>query len=87
MKGNPSKPDKIYSLKSVDVSLVEGNVVTAGNRSYTMSDTVQVYEYRDGEYYLSNLDRVDIGTHELTAWYDKLQSEGGRVRVIIAKEK
>lgn len=87
MKGDPSKPDKIYSLKSVDVSLVEGNVVTAGNRSYTMSDTVQVYEYRDGEYYLSNLDRVDIGTHELTAWYDKLQSEGGRVRVIIAKEK
>lgn len=50
-----------------------------------MSDNVLVYEYRGGDYYLSSLDRVKDGGYELSAWYDRSEKDGGRIRVIVAK--
>ena len=40
---------------------------------------------RDQTYTLSSLARVLEGDYTLTAWYDKPENEGGRVRVIIAR--
>lgn len=55
---------------------------------YTLADDVSVYVHRDGAYYLSSLAAVsDTSVYDLTAWYDKLPSLGGRVRVIIATAK
>ena len=60
-----------------------GNQLIAGNQAYTLSDDVLVYEQRSGQYYLSSLARAENG--DVTGWYDKAESEGGRVRVIIVK--
>ena len=64
---------------------VSGSQFTAGGQRYTMADQVAVYEYRDKEYYLSSLSRVQEKGLTLTGWYDKTQQEGGLIRVIIAQ--
>ena len=84
--GNVQAPDKIRQLTEVEAARVSGNTVTAGNRTYLMSDNVLVYEYRGGDYYLSSLARVREGGFTLTGWYDKAESAGGRLRVIVARE-
>ena len=55
--------------------------------SHTLSDSVVVYEYRNGAYYLSSLARAEEGDFTLTGWYDKADSEGGRLRVIVARDR
>lgn len=87
LKGSVSDPDKLNQLKSATVDRISGNTVVSSSLSFTIFDNALIYEYQDGEYYLSNLDRVNDGNHTLTAWYDKTQSDGGCVRVIIAKSK
>lgn len=52
-----------------------------------MSDTVQIYESRDSEYYLTSADLIDSSKYTLRAFYDKAQNEGGRIRVVIAVAK
>ena len=44
-----------------------------------------VYEYQDGAYYLSTLAGGQGGRFELSGWYDKSESLGGRIRVIVAR--
>ena len=44
-----------------------------------------LYVYENGEYQLSSLERVTGGDYNLTAWCDKPENEGGRIRVIIAR--
>ena len=63
-----------------------GNQFAAGNRSYTLADHVLVYELRGSQYFLSSLSRAQNGDFTLTAWYDKVDAQGGRVRVIVAQE-
>ncbi len=87
IKGDPSDPDVFTQLKSTAVDRISENVVIAGSQSFAVLDSTLVYEYRDGRYYLSNLDRLNDGAHTLTAWYDKAPSQGGGVRVIIGKTK
>ncbi|HWS41467.1 MAG TPA: S-layer homology domain-containing protein [Pseudoflavonifractor sp.] len=77
--------DRIYNLTELKLTAVEGNKGTAGNRDYTLSDSVAVYELRDKTYYLTELARVTGGSYTLTGWYDKAEADGGRVRVIVAK--
>ena len=57
----------------------------ADNQQYTIWDDVLVYEVRDNEYYLTSLSLVAGGGYNLTGWYDKAESEGGRIRVILAR--
>ena len=45
-----------------------------------------MYEYRNGAYYQSTLARVQGGDFTLTGWYDKTDSAGGRLRVLVARE-
>ena len=77
--------DRIYNLTEVELTGVDGNVALSGNRRYTLSESVAVYEVRDGDYYLTSLDRVTGGDYTLTGWYDKDQTDGGRIRVILAE--
>lgn len=77
--------DRIFNLTELKLTSVAGNKATAGNRDYTLSDNVAVYELRDKTYYLTELSRVTGGSYTLTGWYDKAETDGGRVRVIIAK--
>ena len=51
-----------------------------------LADDVVVYTYSDSAYrYLGQgLSQVTGGGYALTGWYDKTESEGGRIRVIVA---
>ena len=85
IRGSLTDVDRIYNLSRVDVSRLTSGAAYSGNQSYTLWDDVIVYEYRDGSYYLSSLDRVIDGDFTVTAWYDQPMSAGGRVRVIVAR--
>ena len=82
--GEPANPEKLYALTAVKGGQVAGSQFIAGNQKYTLSDGVVVYEYRDGRYYLSSLARAERGG-DITGWYDKAGSEGGRVRILVVK--
>ena len=84
--GEADNPDRMYSLTATEPGQIVGNQFAAGNRKYTLSDQVVVYEQRGSQYFLSSLSRAQNGDFTLTAWYDKEDSQGGRVRVIVARE-
>lgn len=85
--------DKLYNLTSVKLSSVDSNIaVTVDRQKFDLSNGVQVYrkEFRSGEgtkYFLTNLDTISSGEYTLTGWYDKLESRGGRMRIIVATAK
>ena len=83
--GDPADPDRLYSLNEVKADGVSGSTLRAGSRSYTISDQVVVYEYRDHQYFPSTLDRVQELGLSLTGWYDRPENQGGRIRVIVAR--
>lgn len=83
--GDPSNPERLYPLTPVKGGQIVGNQLAAGNQRYTLSDDVVVYDNRNGGCYLSTLARAEESGAQLTAWYDKAESEGGRVRIIVVK--
>ena len=86
IQGDAAAPEKLYALTSAKTGELSGSQFIAGGRKYTLSDDVAVYEVRNGDYYLSSLARVREGGFTLTGWYDKAESAGGRLRVIVARE-
>ncbi len=85
LKGDLNNPDKMYRLTKLEADRISGNSLIAGNRSYTMADDVVIYEYRNGSYYLSSAQRVTEKGLSLTGWYDKAESSGGRIRIVVAR--
>lgn len=79
--------DKMSNLTEVKLESVDGNTAIAqNNRKYTLSDAVAVYVVENGSTYLySSLSRVSGGGYTLTGYYDKAESDGGRIRVILAR--
>ena len=86
LTGDPADPERMYSLTSAGEGTVSGRQFLTDQRRYTLSDQVLVYERRDGRYFLSTLARAQEGDFTLTAWYDKPEAQGGRIRVIVAQE-
>ena len=84
--GEAENPDRMYSLTATQPGEIVGSQFAAGNRKYTLADQVVVYEKRGSQYFLSSLSRAQNGGITLTAWYDREDSQGGRVRVIVAQE-
>lgn len=85
IKSEGKTVDRIFNLTEVKLSSVGEGKAVSGNRSYTLADGVAVYELRDKNYYLTDLARVSGGGYTLTGWYDKAETDGGRIRVITAK--
>lgn len=85
LKGDLNNPDKMYRLTKLEADRISGNLLIARNRSYTMADDVVIYEYRNGSYYLSSAQRVTEKGLSLTGWYDKAESSGGRIRIVVAR--
>ena len=86
LTGDPADPERMYSLTSAGEGTVSGRQFLTDQRRYTLSDQVLVYERRGGQYLLSTLARAQEGDFTLTAWYDKPEAQGGRIRVIVARE-
>lgn len=83
--GDPASPDRLYPLTAAKSGQIVGGQFVAGSQRYTLSDNVVVYEHRSGQYFLSSLARAEESQGSLTAWYDKAESDGGRIRVIVIK--
>lgn len=83
--GDPADPDRLYSLTATKTGQIVGSQFVAGNQRYTLSDDVVVYDTRTGGCFLSTLARAEESGAQLTAWYDKAESEGGRIRIIVMK--
>ena len=76
---------RVRDFAQVKADGVSGSTLRAGSRSYTISDQVVVYEYRDRQYFPSTLDRVQELGLSLTGWYDRPENQGGRIRVIVSR--
>ena len=85
MKTDGEKIDRFTNLTKVKLTSIEGTTAYGGNRQYAIWDDALVYEVRDGKYFLTSLALVTGGDYTLTGWYDKDQTDGGRIRVILAK--
>lgn len=80
--------ERLYNLneQKLDSVSVSGNfAVGTDRRQYALSEQVVVYVYDKGEYLLSSLSKVTEGDYTLTGWYDKSESAGGRIRVVVAR--
>ena len=86
LTGDPADPERMYSLTNAGEGTISGRQFLTDQRRYTLSDQVLVYERRGGQYLLSTLARAQEGDFTLTAWYDKPEVQGGRIRVIVARE-
>ncbi|MCI8303011.1 MAG: S-layer homology domain-containing protein [Lawsonibacter sp.] len=84
--GDPSSPDRLRPLTSAGTGELSNGQFSSGGQRYTLADSVAVYELRSGKYYLSTLARAEQSGGRLSAWYDKAESSGGRIRVIIVRE-
>lgn len=77
---------KSNELKAAVIQSVGKSKVQAGDEVYPFADNYDVYYVKDGVYTKTTMDKVsDLKKYELTAYYDKAVSLGGRVRIIIAK--
>lgn len=85
IQGSPMAPSKISKLDGVKLTSVDAlTAVTGSNESFPVSDGVAVYELENGTYRLSSLERVRA-SYSLMGYYDKAVSDGGRIRVIVAR--
>lgn len=71
------------SVKFSDLNSLYGT--SSDGTEYLLSESVDIYLYSDNTYYLTSLVSVSSG-YSLVGYYDKAQSDGGRIRIIIAKE-
>ncbi len=53
--------------------------------SYLLAENVAVYLLDDDEYRYASLGLILDGDYQLTGYYDKSSSSGGRIRVIVAE--
>lgn len=64
------------------------STATINNIEYKLSDKVAVYERTiDSKFNKISINDAINGNYSLTAYYDKAEDEGGRIRVIIAEAK
>ena len=85
MKTDGGEIDRFLNLTEVKLTGLEDTTAYAGNRQYAVWDDVLVYEVRDNKYYPTSLALVAGGDYTLTGYYDKDQTDGGRIRVILAR--
>ncbi|SHO53977.1 S-layer homology domain-containing protein [Anaerocolumna xylanovorans] len=76
-------------LYRILVGSIEKNQVRAGEASYPISDKVAVYVYSNNKYYSAKLSDITTNQQEyhMEAFIDKINQEGGVIRVIVATKK
>lgn len=79
---------ELTSLNGINVTALDGVTVSYGSGStIRLADTYSVYLQEGTKYSLTDIDEVNPEDYYLTAYYDKTQDIGGRVRVIVAAKK
>ncbi len=73
-----------YSSKISSLTATEAKI---GSQTYTLSDNAIVYHKTGVNTYMKiPLNDAIEGGYKMTAYYDKAQSSGGRIRIIIAED-
>lgn len=73
---------------SSNISELTRTEALIGSQKYLLSNDVVVYHRKDASTYMKiPLDDAINGNYRLTAYYDKAQTSGGRIRIIIAQNK
>jgi len=87
LKGTVTEPKEFCLLNKIPAGakVVDDTAITYGNETYLIAENVIVYEHTDGRYIQSTLTRVQDEGYDLTFWYDRAPSAGGRVRIILAE--
>lgn len=76
------------TLYGFSLSAVTATTVTANNIIYGISDSVQVYQYIGGDYFLVNLETIsNLNEFNLVGYKDGGHRAGNLIRVIIATRK
>lgn len=85
---NESTVNTLLNLSGTSVEIYSNITAVSNSKSYSISDSVQVYERIDGDYYPSSLASVSDATYyRLTGYYDAGFSAGGKIRIIIAQKR
>jgi hypothetical protein len=85
-KGNELKES--FELLKGSIQAVGETTVSVKDTKFTLAADCDVYFYSNGEYTLTKIEKVsNLSKYELTAYYNKAGSLGGRVRIIVAKNK
>ncbi|MBR5479320.1 MAG: S-layer homology domain-containing protein [Clostridia bacterium] len=72
-------------VKLIDLT---ANEARSDNKTFKISDDVQVYLKQDDEYYLTDLTSINAEEYDLMGHYDNINAiAGGRIRIIIATAK
>ncbi len=72
------------------VTAVGTGSIRSSSTNYALADNVTVYLKERGKntYYLTELDKIaDLDSYLVSAYYDKGEAKGGRVRLLIAEPK
>ncbi len=79
----------ITNLQSVALTGLNSATASASNRTYDLSEQVQVYILKDGDYYAATVNAVtDTDKYSLTGWYDNFgYPAGGEIRILVARGK
>ncbi len=78
--------ERLYNLTAVELtSASTSSCVGKDGKTYRMGDNVAVYERSGGTYRGTTLSQMQGAGKRLTGYYDKPESEGGRIRVIVAQ--
>lgn len=73
---------------SSNISELTRTEALISSQKYLLSNDVVVYHRKDASTYMKiPLDDAINGNYRLTAYYDKAQTSGGRIRIIIAQNK
>lgn len=83
--------ESISALTMILVNSIDDGIVYAANgKQYKISDDVLYYfdDYSGNAYEYTNLDDLgDLSKYTLSAFYDKTEDQGGRIRVIVVRKK
>ena len=83
---NGGAAEKPRALTSRPLTGIDGLTGNNNGDSFKLADNYLVY-IQDGKYSLSTWSQVADGNYTFTAWYDVVETDGGLVRVVIAKAK
>ncbi len=82
------KQPKLHNLtEEVTLTALTGYTAYDGATAYPISESVAVYELRDGDYYYTTLPQVNTADFTLTGYLDKPVDEGGTIRVLLSENK
>lgn len=91
--GSLIRPDYMQSIESAanNITALTAEKVVVDGKTHLLSDKVSVYKYAGTgrEYTMISLDDAikNFDKYSFTVFYDKASTNGGRVRVIVVKDK